>query len=54
MLAGEGPVHTEGPPCLPLQWDLVCQQRGLNKITSTCFFVGVLTGAVVYGYLSDR
>lgn len=36
------------------EWDLVCEQRGLNKITSTCFFVGVLLGAVVYGYLSDR
>nr|AAH25813.1 Slc22a7 protein [Mus musculus] len=35
-------------------WDLVCEQRGLNKVTSTCFFIGVLLGAVVYGYLSDR
>ncbi|XP_049978694.1 solute carrier family 22 member 7 isoform X3 [Alexandromys fortis] len=36
------------------KWDLVCEQRGLNKITSTCFFVGVLLGAVVYGHLADR
>lgn len=54
MLAGEGLIHIEGLPCPSLQWDLVCQQRGLNKITSTCFFIGVLVGAVVYGYLSDR
>ncbi|XP_037055733.1 solute carrier family 22 member 7 isoform X2 [Peromyscus leucopus] len=36
------------------KWDLVCEQRGLSKVTSTCFFIGVLLGAVVYGYLSDR
>lgn len=54
VLTGEGLGHREGPHCLSLQWDLVCEQRGLNKITSTCFFVGVLVGAVVYGYLSDR
>lgn len=54
MLAGEGLIHIEGLPRLSSQWDLVCQQRGLNKITSTCFFIGVLVGAVVYGYLSDR
>lgn len=29
------------------------QQRGLNKTTSTCFFVRVLAGAVLYGCLSD-
>lgn len=52
--AGEGILHVGGLPCLSLQWDLVCQQRGLNKLTSTCFFIGVLVGAVVYGYLSDR
>lgn len=53
-LAGEGLTHMKHPFLACLQWDLVCEQRGLNKITSTCFFVGVLLGAVVYGYLSDR
>ncbi|OWK13273.1 SLC22A7 [Cervus elaphus hippelaphus] len=37
-----------------MEWDLVCEQKGLNKATSTFFFAGVLVGAVVYGYLSDR
>ncbi|XP_022359426.1 solute carrier family 22 member 7 isoform X1 [Enhydra lutris kenyoni] len=35
-------------------WDLVCEQKGLNKATSTFFFAGVLVGAVAFGYLSDR
>ncbi|XP_051008841.1 LOW QUALITY PROTEIN: solute carrier family 22 member 7 [Acomys russatus] len=46
--------RSEFSSTIATEWDLVCQQRGLNKITSTCFFVGVLVGAVVYGYLSDR
>ncbi|XP_057555262.1 solute carrier family 22 member 7 [Hippopotamus amphibius kiboko] len=47
-------IATEAPPCLSLQWDLVCEQKGLNRATSTFFFGGVLVGAVAYGYLSDR
>ncbi|XP_045429310.1 solute carrier family 22 member 7 isoform X2 [Pipistrellus kuhlii] len=51
------------PPPLPRRylgqeagghWDLVCEQKGLNKATSTFFFIGVLVGAVAFGYLSDR
>lgn len=54
-LAGGGGAEThQRPPLACLQWDLVCEQRGLNKVISTCFFIGVLLGAVVYGYLSDR
>ncbi|XP_065740625.1 solute carrier family 22 member 7 isoform X1 [Phocoena phocoena] len=47
-------IATEAPPCLSLQWDLVCEQKGLNRATSTFFFAGVLVGAVAFGYLSDR
>ncbi|XP_038198904.1 solute carrier family 22 member 7 isoform X1 [Arvicola amphibius] len=46
--------RSEFSSTIATEWDLVCEQRGLNKITSTCFFVGVLLGAVVYGHLSDR
>lgn len=53
-MAGEGLLQIRQLTRLSLQWDLVCEQRGLNKVTSTCFFIGVLLGAVVYGYLSDR
>ncbi|XP_027694089.1 solute carrier family 22 member 7 isoform X2 [Vombatus ursinus] len=36
------------------QWDLVCERKGLNRAISTLFFIGVLVGAVIFGYLSDR
>ncbi|XP_030643335.1 solute carrier family 22 member 7-like [Chanos chanos] len=36
------------------QWDLVCENRGLNKATTTIFFVGVMFGAMMFGSLSDR
>ncbi|XP_062981453.1 solute carrier family 22 member 7-like [Elgaria multicarinata webbii] len=36
------------------QWDLVCEQRGMNQATATFFFIGVMLGAVTFGYLSDR
>ncbi|XP_011512558.1 solute carrier family 22 member 7 isoform X1 [Homo sapiens] len=37
-----------------MEWDLVCEQKGLNRAASTFFFAGVLVGAVAFGYLSDR
>ncbi|CAH7215740.1 solute carrier family 22 member 7 [Phodopus roborovskii] len=46
--------RSEFSSTIATEWDLVCEQRGLNKITSTCFFIGMILGAVVYGYLSDR
>ncbi|XP_055029182.2 solute carrier family 22 member 7 [Misgurnus anguillicaudatus] len=39
---------------LATQWDLVCDNRGLNKAVATIFFVGVMFGAVFFGGLSDR
>ncbi|XP_005389822.1 PREDICTED: solute carrier family 22 member 7 [Chinchilla lanigera] len=46
--------NSEFSSTIATEWDLVCEHRGLNKATSTLFFVGVLVGAVVFGYLSDR
>ncbi|KAI7805115.1 solute carrier family 22 member 7-like [Triplophysa rosa] len=39
---------------LATQWDLVCDNRGLNKAVATIFFVGVMFGAVFFGGMSDR
>ncbi|NXK11960.1 S22A7 protein, partial [Herpetotheres cachinnans] len=46
--------HSQFTSTISTQWDLVCEQRGLNQATATFFFVGVTMGAVVFGYLSDR
>lgn len=40
--------------CVFLQWDLVCGNRWKKPLTSSVFFVGVLTGSFVSGQLSDR
>ncbi|KAK2817095.1 hypothetical protein Q5P01_025286 [Channa striata] len=39
---------------LATEWDLVCDQRSMNRATATIFFIGVMLGAAVFGYLSDR
>ncbi|XP_029296840.1 solute carrier family 22 member 7-like [Cottoperca gobio] len=39
---------------LATEWDLVCDQRRMNRGTATIFFLGVMFGAAAFGYLSDR
>ncbi|KAL2083667.1 hypothetical protein ACEWY4_021440 [Coilia grayii] len=39
---------------LASEWDLVCENKGFNKATTTIFFIGVMFGAVTFGSLSDR
>ncbi|XP_061536655.1 solute carrier family 22 member 7-like [Phycodurus eques] len=39
---------------LATEWDLVCSRKGMNKATATIFFTGVMLGAPLFGYLSDR
>ncbi|KAM4817260.1 solute carrier family 22 member 7 isoform 3-T3 [Urocitellus parryii] len=46
--------HSEFSSTIATEWDLVCERKGLNRVASTLFFIGVLMGAVVFGYLSDR
>lgn len=42
------------PPSACFQWDLVCERKSLAKMTATVFFLGVMLGAIVFGYLSDK
>ncbi|NWR77625.1 S22A7 protein, partial [Centropus unirufus] len=46
--------HSQFTSTISTEWDLVCEQRGLNQATATFFFIGVTIGAVLFGYLSDR
>ncbi|XP_052386463.1 solute carrier family 22 member 7-like [Carassius gibelio] len=39
---------------LATEFDLVCDRKGLNKATATIFFLGVMLGAAIFGWLSDR
>nr|XP_020464880.1 solute carrier family 22 member 6-A-like isoform X2 [Monopterus albus] len=36
------------------EWDLVCSLRPLKQMIQTIYMGGVLTGAIIYGRLSDR
>ncbi|XP_017296444.1 solute carrier family 22 member 6 isoform X2 [Kryptolebias marmoratus] len=36
------------------EWGLVCSQRPLKQMIQTIYMGGVLTGAIIYGGLSDR
>uniref|UniRef100_A0A665VFA6 Solute carrier family 22 member 21 n=1 Tax=Echeneis naucrates TaxID=173247 RepID=A0A665VFA6_ECHNA len=36
------------------EWDLVCDDRWKNPLTSSVFFSGVLTGSFISGQLADR
>ncbi|KAF1395285.1 hypothetical protein PFLUV_G00009960 [Perca fluviatilis] len=39
---------------LATEWDLVCSRKGMNKATATILFIGVMFGAPLFGFLSDR
>ncbi|XP_061883051.1 solute carrier family 22 member 7-like [Entelurus aequoreus] len=39
---------------LATEWDLVCSRKSMNKATATIFFIGVMCGAPLFGFLSDR
>ncbi|XP_074518171.1 solute carrier family 22 member 7-like [Halichoeres trimaculatus] len=46
--------HSTFISTLATDWDLVCDNRRANRTTATIFFIGVMIGAAVFGYLSDR
>ncbi|XP_006006770.1 solute carrier family 22 member 7-like [Latimeria chalumnae] len=46
--------HSQFTSTIVTEWDLVCEKKGLNQISSTLFFSGITVGAIVFGYLSDK
>uniref|UniRef100_A0A8C4DWY2 Solute carrier family 22 member 6 n=1 Tax=Dicentrarchus labrax TaxID=13489 RepID=A0A8C4DWY2_DICLA len=46
--------NTDFKSTVVTEWNLVCDKRRVNRATATIFFIGVMVGAAVFGYLSDR
>ncbi|XP_062242919.1 solute carrier family 22 member 7-like [Platichthys flesus] len=46
--------HSTFKSTLATEWDLVCDNRRMNTATITIFFIGVMLGAAIFGYLGDR
>ena len=41
-------------PFLLLQYELVCDRGNLQDLATSLFFVGVLIGSAVTGFISDK
>ena len=37
-----------------MEWDLVCERKGLRATAQSLFMVGVLAGSYLFGWLSDK
>ncbi|KAK1793675.1 hypothetical protein P4O66_012028 [Electrophorus voltai] len=46
--------HSTFRSTLVTQFDLVCQTKGLTKVSASIFFAGVMFGAAFYGILCDK
>ncbi|XP_064207793.1 solute carrier family 22 member 6 [Anguilla rostrata] len=46
--------RTEFEATIVSEWDLVCALRPLKQMTQTIYMGGVLTGAIIFGGLSDK
>ncbi|XP_045039314.2 solute carrier family 22 member 6 [Desmodus rotundus] len=42
------------PSTIVTEWDLVCSHRALRQLAQSLYMVGVLLGAMAFGYLADR
>uniref|UniRef100_A0A5G2RMX7 Solute carrier family 22 member 6 n=1 Tax=Sus scrofa TaxID=9823 RepID=A0A5G2RMX7_PIG len=42
------------PSTIVTEWDLVCSRRALRQLAQSLYMVGVLLGAMIFGYLADR
>uniref|UniRef100_A0A1E1XCU6 Putative sugar transporter n=1 Tax=Amblyomma aureolatum TaxID=187763 RepID=A0A1E1XCU6_9ACAR len=50
----EYPHYTSRFTSLPTEWDLICNKEYLVKMVQAVFMAGVMLGAFVFGYISDR
>ncbi|XP_026852312.2 solute carrier family 22 member 7b.1 [Electrophorus electricus] len=46
--------HSTFRSTLVTQFDLVCQTKGLTKVSASIFFAGIMFGAAFYGILCDK
>ncbi|XP_062334637.1 solute carrier family 22 member 7-like isoform X1 [Osmerus eperlanus] len=46
--------HSTFTSTVATEWDLVCNGKAMNKATATLYFIGVMCGAPLFGFLSDR
>ncbi|EDL33346.1 solute carrier family 22 member 6 [Mus musculus] len=42
------------PSTIVTEWNLVCSHRAFRQLAQSLFMVGVLLGAMMFGYLADR
>lgn len=55
LIVHECDIRTiQNDACCYSQWDLVCDKRQLKRTSTTVFFIGVMFGAALFGYLSDK
>ncbi|KAM6972480.1 solute carrier family 22 member 7a [Aplochiton taeniatus] len=46
--------HSQFTSTTATEWDLVCENKKLNQLLATFFFIGVTLGAIIFGHLSDK
>lgn len=50
----ENPHYTSRFTSIATEWNLVCHDEYLVKMVQAVFMAGVMTGAFVFGYISDK
>ncbi|OWF41580.1 solute carrier family 22 member 3-like [Mizuhopecten yessoensis] len=46
--------YTDRETTIITEWDLVCDDVYLGKLATTIYFLGVMTGGVVFGHIADH
>ncbi|XP_060062849.1 solute carrier family 22 member 3-like [Ylistrum balloti] len=45
--------YTDRETTITMEWDLVCDDIYLGKLATTIYFLGVMTGGLVFGHIGD-